>query len=759
MNQPGAAAPFPVPRAAPALPQPAGEPAPLCGPWRWLQTLPGAADSPAVLDDTAGWLPAPVPGSVATAMRAAGRWDEGAPSPLHRHDYWYRLRFAGHGRRLLRLRGLDGAAEAWINGRLVIGAGHAPDICDAEIELCGANTLDLCFRAPRPRMHAGRAALVWRGGTPAPSMPSTQVIGYVARALPLYAVGPRQPVELLALAPPGDALCAGTAIAAVATSNTIAITTSIATTLDGDTGSLTLTVRVSADVVAQGRFEVIGGARPVSGQLTPAGPGALAGTVRVSNPQPWWPHTHGEAFLYRVRAHVAGQTVECGLAGFRAVTFPKVAPRHAGWCDHVAPSRARPAQGVRVNGVPVFCRGVLLDVQDLPQVADMQAAGRWLAHARDAGLNLVVVDDDPACRPGEGFYRACDALGMLVWRAPAALADVASTVASAAASTASPTVASTLAPIAAVPCPRTLAEAGPATSPRDPRWKAGIPRQAGHAWDAEDLRDRYLRARYGVDPPQLRREAPQRYLMLSRALAADMLADAAAAAVRSAARLLLLPRLRDPLPGCGTGLVDACGRPKSGWHAVRQHCGPVQAVFVTDAAGMPVLALRNETGSALAVVLDLCSVGNGQAVTARRALRLSLRGRSVRRVAMAALALPAAAGTILLATLADAASGERLAEATWLPPGSVPTLPAAGLHAVLRGGPQAWSLEVSATCFAHRVHIDDRAWRAAHDWFDLAPGATRHIRLMHDGPARAGAGLMPIGEVQAMNQPSPVRYG
>ncbi|WP_354685363.1 hypothetical protein [Cupriavidus necator] len=315
---------------------------------------------------------------------------EPASSPLHRHDYWYRLRFAGHGRRLLRVRGLDRAAEAWINGRLVIGPGHAPDICDAEVELAGANTLDLCFRAPRAVLHAGRAAAGWRfaaaaAATQAASAQttSTQTIGYAAPAQPLHAVGPYQPVELLALAPRHEASGPDAAIA-----------TSIDTALTDGAGMLKLTVRLRE----HGTFEVHGGDRITAGQLSMVSPGTLTGIVRVDSPMLWCP------------------------TGF--------------------------------------------------------------------------------------VYQACDALGMLVWRAAAS---------------------ASLPALAAVPCARTLAEAGPAATPLDPRWKAGIPRQRGDAWDAEELRDRSLRTRYRVDPPTLRRDAPQRYLLLSRALVADLVADAVSA--------------------------------------------------------------------------------------------------------------------------------------------------------------------------------------------------------------------------------------
>ncbi|MGN5480406.1 hypothetical protein ACTMU2_37380 [Cupriavidus basilensis] len=86
-------------------------------------------------------------------------------------------------------------------------------------------------------------------------------------------------------------------------------------------------------------------------------------------------------------------------------------------------------------------------------------------------------------------------------------------------------VAAGLPDMAGVPCARTLDALGLSRGVGDPRWKAGVPRSPGTLWDAEDVRDRSLHAVYGVDPPHLRRTDPQRYLRLSRALAADLVND------------------------------------------------------------------------------------------------------------------------------------------------------------------------------------------------------------------------------------------
>ena len=165
----------------------------LRGEWGWLQTLAGAAASPEALDAQAVWLPAPVPGTVATAMRAAGRWDDGAPPPLHQHDHWYRIRFAGHGRRLLRFNGLATLAEVWLNGRLVLTARHMFIAHQAEVDLAGDNTLHLCFRALYPwlRTQRGRARWKPRMITP-PSLRAvrTTLLGHMPGwCPPVHAVG------------------------------------------------------------------------------------------------------------------------------------------------------------------------------------------------------------------------------------------------------------------------------------------------------------------------------------------------------------------------------------------------------------------------------------------------------------------------------------------------------------------------------------------------------------------------------------------
>ena len=66
--------------------------------WQCLVATQRGTTTPSELGD-ASWIPAPVPGTAATALRAAGVWNGRSPLELDKHDVWYRVRFAGVARR------------------------------------------------------------------------------------------------------------------------------------------------------------------------------------------------------------------------------------------------------------------------------------------------------------------------------------------------------------------------------------------------------------------------------------------------------------------------------------------------------------------------------------------------------------------------------------------------------------------------------------------------------------------------------------
>ncbi|SDD36478.1 beta-mannosidase [Cupriavidus sp. YR651] len=841
---------LPAPRAGVAVGN-----ARLEGNWTCLETFAGAVAHPGELADNGNWLPAPVPGTVASALRAAGRWDDTAPPPLHQHDYWYRLRFAGSGRRLLRFNGLATLAEVWLNGVMVLTTHHMFAAHQVQVDLAGAeNTLYLCFRALHPWLRTQRGPVRWKPRMIVPPTlraVRTTLLGHMPGwCPPVHAVGPWRDIELLD--PEGPDITHG-------------VRAELAGHLDGRDGVVSLQLHFPGPAPAIGEVCAVGpDHRAWHGELRRVDTHTLAGALRVPDARQWWPHTHGDPALYRIQATVIGHAIDCGQTGFRTITEDR---------DGEPGSFA-----LRVNGERVFCRGACVSSHDLPGLADSdEAVAQWLQLARDAGANMVRVSG-VTCYPGEAFYRQCDALGLMVWQdfmfanfdygsdtsaSPALMHDAAREVAQWLASTRAhaslavlcggseseqqaammgaprsawrqplfdtlipglvaehrpdviyvrnspsegawpfqpdtgvthyygvgayqrPLADARLANVrfaaeclafANVPCARTLAEAGLAQPLHDPRWKARVPRDAGAAWDFEDIRDFYLRALYEVDPPRLRYEQPARYLTLSRAVVAEIMTEVFSEWRRAGSTCAggLVWQLQDLLPGAGWGIVDAKARPKSAWHALRQVWQPLQVLMTDEGLNGLHVHLINETGRARTVALTLRCLRDGAAVAAQGTLTLTLAPREVRRLAAAdllehffdftyAYRFGPPAHDVVLATLHDvetAADGSTalLSQAAYLPDRRAAALHPPGLRGAVECVEGEWWLTVSTERFARWVHIEDHAFRPAQDWFHLGPGESRRIRLMHETPAPGAAGAIPSGEISALNADRPVPY-
>jgi beta-mannosidase len=131
-------------------------------------------------------------------------------------------------------------------------------------------------------------------------------------------------------------------------------------------------------------------------------------TVAVEDAELWWPHGYGRQRLYPVDVSLSGQSGRLdswsGRVGFRTVELDTEPDEHG------------TPFGLRVNGVPVFARGVnwIPDDAFLPRVDGARYAAR-LRQARDANVNLVRVWGGGIYESDE-FYDACDELGLLVWQ-------------------------------------------------------------------------------------------------------------------------------------------------------------------------------------------------------------------------------------------------------------------------------------------------------------------------------------------------------
>lgn len=315
-----------------------------------------------------------------------------------------------------------------------------------------------------------------------------------------------------------------------------------------------------------------------------------------------------------------------------------------------------------------------------------------------------------------------------------------------------------------VPAPATLATEN-LTSPADPRWKDGVPRDAGASWDFEDVRDHYVRALYDVDPQALRSSDPERYLALGRAAPAELMEAVFAEWRRSGSQCGggLVWFLNDMKAGAGWGVIDRLGYPKTVYHALRRAFGPVH-LGITDEGlnGLGIHAV-NETAVTRQLRLAVATYGEGPHPLSRAETEVSLAPRASRSWSSFALTghffdvshayrFGALAHDATLARLHDAETSAIIAEACHAVAGRACTPRDIGLSVTVGSTGEIPTLAITASRLARFVTIEDAWFRALDEGFSLAPGETRVVPLIR----RTGQAA-PRGTVSALNS-HPVPY-
>jgi beta-mannosidase len=297
-----------------------------------------------------------------------------------------------------------------------------------------------------------------------------------------------------------------------------------------------------------------------------------------------------------------------------------------------------------------------------------------------------------------------------------------------------------------------------------------VPRDRSASWDFEDVRDFYLQLLYGFDPAELRREDPERYLDLSRAVTGEVIEETFAEWRRkgSACNGALVWTLQDLLPGPGWGVIDSTGEPKPVWYAMRRAFRPVQVVFTDEGTNGLDVHVVNETDAALDVELEVVCLRGGkqQVVSGSRAFKLA--ARDTERLACTALfgaffdttyafRFGPPAHDASVARLRSLADGAILAESFHFPCGRGKALHDAGIEASFTRDGDDWFVDLRTDRLAQSVHIDVEGYRADDDWFHLAPGAMRRVKLR----ALSGAenDIPPAGEIRSLGSLHRVAIG
>ena len=334
-----------------------------------------------------------------SALFAAGRADFSRLPALDAHDIWYRCRFTaspcapGATQRLL-FEGLATLSEVWLNGVRILEASnmflaHGADVTDClrannELLIRFASMQDaLKARRPRPRWRTRlveQQQLRWM---------RSSLLGRIPGWTPATpAIGPWRPVRLQTHR---TLVCEHAHVQAA---------------LEDTTGVVRIALRLralSGASLGAGRLRVGEVESVLSLQPQEDGSYLIEGQARLPNVPVWWPHTHGDPVLHAVTVAVetsdGEQRFDFGKTGFRRMEL------HCEGDDFA----------LRVNGVPVFCRGACWTTTDILNLVGSEAETRQaLLLAKEAGMNMLRVGGTMFYE-ADHFYALCDELGILLW--------------------------------------------------------------------------------------------------------------------------------------------------------------------------------------------------------------------------------------------------------------------------------------------------------------------------------------------------------
>jgi len=357
--------------------------------WRCLATDPGTVVHPRDLEGIAGrWLPASVPGTAAAAIRDADGDAAARHTPVDASDWWFvtDVRTSGIGPWRLTCEGLATGAEIWVGSDKVASsesmfvplAVMLDDLAPTVRIALRFPSLDAALKKRRPR---GR----WRS-----SLIRTQGLRWVRTTLlgraPVFSgvpapVGPWRPVRL------------------VDTSDRTVVDRCLRADLDGTSGVVDIEVGIVGPAITAATVRV--GDASALAEVTPGPDGVMRIRTRITVPEVdlWWPHTHGDPAGYPVEIELGGRRIPLGQVGFRSVD---VVRDDGGF-------------SVRINGVEVFCRGLVWTPSDPIGLNDPRGTRRVLERCLDAGINMIRIPGTMVYEHDE-FYSDCAELGIMVWQ-------------------------------------------------------------------------------------------------------------------------------------------------------------------------------------------------------------------------------------------------------------------------------------------------------------------------------------------------------
>jgi len=274
-----------------------------------------------------------------------------------------------------------------------------------------------------------------------------------------------------------------------------------------------------------------------------------------------------------------------------------------------------------------------------------------------------------------------------------------------------------------------------------PRWKARVPRDHGAGWDFEDVRDHYLETLFGVHPMRLRYADMDRYLALSRVGTGEVMARTIGEWRRgdSPCDGALIWFFQDLWPGAGWGVLDASGRPKPAYYAVKRAMQPVALAITDEGTNGLHVHVANDRACDLAGVVRIALFRDGRVCTATGSAEVIVPARGCASVGAETVLgrfhdvayahrFGAPGHDLVVATLHDA-SGARIADAFHFPLGLTSGRGSdVGLTAdAERRADGSVALVVRSEQFAQFVAVDASDALPDDNYFHVAPGDARLV--------------------------------
>ncbi|MBL0370534.1 glycoside hydrolase family 2 protein [Rhizobium sp. KVB221] len=298
----------------------------------------------------------------------------------------------------------------------------------------------------------------------------------------------------------------------------------------------------------------------------------------------------------------------------------------------------------------------------------------------------------------------------------------------------------------------------PVPAVHHPRWKARVPRDRSASWDFEDIRDHYLTELYGFEPARLRREDPARYLDFSRATTVEV-AEATYGEWRrpgSQTAGALVWTLQDLLPGAGWGVIDSTGLPKPVWHGLRRAFKPVQVLLSDEGTSGLDVHVINESQHPVPLLLTVRCLRDGATQVVAGSIEIELAPRGTISIPATelfgaffdtnyAFRFGPAAHDVTVATLKDLETGAEIASAFHYPKGRPAAMHEANITASLDRRDGDWVIALSTDRLAQSVNIAVPGWLPDDNWFHLAPGQEKMVRI---ASFSATAGNKPEGVIR-----------